>query len=216
MPRILVVENDQIEVIRAWDELFELKYDFESADTLAAAEEKLQTRPDAVLTDLFFSIGPDITRYVGEILEVLPVYEAFVRQRYDSKWMNNPVRLSLAQVAQTFGMSVEEYVPDVMGKLDTPQVVMESAKRVVKEQKEYDRFLEFIEEIRTGENFPSGIYVSRMAKELGIPCAIVTSTYHHDTAFEPIRGMLSAPYTDTLVDGKKDWAGGIGLIRQHI
>ena len=66
--------------------------------------------------------------------------------------------------------------------------------------------------VRSGKTFPLGIAVIDMARELSIPVAIVTSTYHHADEFEAVRDLVTTPYVDTLVDGKKDWDRGIAYL----
>ena len=104
---------------------------------------------------------------------------------------------------------------EVMTKLNTPPLVLKAARDslvVVENSENYVRFLGIEEGIRNGTNLPLGIIASEKANELGIPSAIVTSTHHHDDAFEPVRDLIMVPYTDTLVDGRKNWKGGIELL----
>lgn len=61
-----------------------------------------------------------------------------------------------------------------------------------------------------------GTEVAKLARHLGLPHAVVTSTYHHDMAFEPLReAMNGVPYVDTLdpATGRKGWHQGIELLR---
>ncbi|MCA9458979.1 MAG: hypothetical protein KC550_00355 [Nanoarchaeota archaeon] len=56
-----------------------------------------------------------------------------------------------------------------------------------------------------------------LAKQYEIPTVFVTSTYHHDIAFEPIRNKFDFPYVDTLVDDnhggkRKNWKKGIEIL----
>ena len=67
--------------------------------------------------------------------------------------------------------------------------------------------LEVIEDVKAGKNLPLGYFVRKEAKSRKIPSVTVTSTYHHDLAFEPLRFQLE-PYVDNLVEGKKDWKKG--------
>ncbi len=75
--------------------------------------------------------------------------------------------------------------------------------------KGYQKFLKIEEEIRTGKFLPLGIITLEKAKELKIPAVLVTSSHHHDDAFEAVADLIEFPYRDSLFAGRKDWKGGI-------
>ena len=167
---------------------------------------------NGVLSDLFFPAGNSTRQYAERFL---PLYEKYKERRFEKTREDNVVLRAVQACADAFGMTTQEYIDTIMSKLDTPPIVLKAARDSlagVKDSDRYEKFLKIEEEIKNGTNLPLGIIASEKANELGIPLAIVTSTYHHDDAFEPVRSLVNVPYRDTLVDGRKDWKGGIELL----
>ncbi|MCA9460251.1 MAG: hypothetical protein KC550_06910, partial [Nanoarchaeota archaeon] len=76
-----------------------------------------------------------------------------------------------------------------------------------------EKFEKVMERVKSGEMFPSGVFIGDYAREQNIPLVYVTSTNHHDLAFEPLRVKLGFPYVDRLIDGlKKDWNSGLEIL----
>ncbi len=214
MKDVLIIEDNVAEVIYAQAELTAIGLDFRAVTNLS---EGLTAMPeyDAVLSDLFFPAGNISTEpYVQRFL---PLYENFKRQRFP-KLGQSAVLNAVKQCADTFGIPANDYVENVMAKLNTPPIVLKAARDAlagIKDSEKYDKFLAIEKGIRDGTNLPLGIIASEIAHQQGRPSVIVTSTYHHDDAFEPVKELIKVPYRDTLVAGRKDWKGGIQLLSEY-
>src|SRR3989338_5239944 len=216
MKKILVIEDNTAEAIYAQAELAKAVFtDFQAVTTLS---EGLEAMPgyEALLTDLFFPAGNLPVEPYSQ--RFLPIYQAYGERRFKTKGHDVVLR-AVKQCADVFGVTPQEYVEDFMAKvggaLSTPPVVLKAARASltgVEEPERYAKFLETKERIRNGTYLPLGIVATERARELGIPSVIVTSTYHHDDAFEAVRDLVKVPYRDSLVDGRKDWNGVITLL----
>lgn len=208
MVKLLVIEDNVAETIHVQTELE--RAGISDYKTIATLSEGLELMPEynLVLSDLFFPAGDvSIEEYSQRFM---PLYEEF-KQR---KFMTNKTVLKKAieQCARTFDVTPHDYIEKYMTKVNTPKRVMESAREAlagIKDPEGYEKFKKIEAGIRDGTNLPLGIIATERATELGIPSVIVTSTYHHDHSFEPVRNLISVPYCDTLVDGKKNWESGI-------
>jgi len=216
MKKILVIEDNTAEAIYAQAELARAGFtDFQAVTTLS---EGLEAMPgyEALLTDLFFHAGCLPTEPYTQ--RFLPIYHAYGERRFKTKGRDVVLR-AVKQCAETFGVTPHEYVEDFMAKvgghLSTPSNVLKAARASltgVEEPERYTKFLEIEAGVRNGTYLPLGVIATERARELGIPSVIVTSTYHHDDAFEAVRDLVKVPYRDSLVDGRKDWKGGITLL----
>jgi CheY-like chemotaxis protein len=212
---LLIVEDRVDESINA--RLAAARAGFSSYKAVASADEALEAiaqGPKYVLTDLFLPAGSNREQYAQELL---PHYESFGESRFPLLGEDTPVRQAVLQCAKVFGVAPEVYVNDWMSAMSTPPLVLQMAQDAVAQRTDsarYARFQQFVAQVRTGEQLPSGIYVARAAQAAGIPCVVVTSTNHHDDAFEAVRSLVTVPYVDNLVDGKKDWDAGIATLRR--
>lgn len=207
---ILIIEDNKDEAAYALDVVKNAGFsEVHVIDTLSRAVKAIPCY-DGVLTDLFFPLGDSIDEEY--IQRFLPHYEEFRKKTFTKLEGLNPVKKALETVALTFGTSPREYVENVMSKLNTPRNVLKAAQDTIagiNDTERYEKFLKIEEGIREGTNLPLGIVASEIAHKVSRPCVIVTSTYHHDDAFEPISSLINVPYKDTLVDGRKNWSGGI-------
>ena len=212
MKSVLVIEDNIAEAIYAEAELVGAGIEYFRAVTTLADGLEAIPEYDAVLSDLFFPAGNVSTEQYSQ--RFLPLYEQFKQTRFQ-KLGQNVVLRAVEQCAETFGLTSQEYVEDFMPKLNTPPVLLKAARDAlagIQDSERYEKFLKIEKGIRDGTNLPLGIITSERAYQLGRPSAIVTSTYHHDDAFEPVKSLIKFPYRDTLVDGRKDWKGGIKLL----
>lgn len=176
------------------------------AKTLAEARAILEgsDRPDAVLSDLFFPAGDEeLATRVRDGL--LPSYEKMLAGRMRS----NPILHVLVQLGEPNGQSPRE-VMDGFNPLDK---IVANAKELASRDIE---LYEVTQRVRSVALLACGTEVARLARQMGIPHAVITSTYHHDMAFEPLREAMSdVPYVDTLdpATGRKQWTHGIELLR---
>ncbi|MBI4453117.1 response regulator [Candidatus Woesearchaeota archaeon] len=213
MEKILIIEDNAEEAACAQSELE--KAGFKDVKTVTNLSDGLDAMPQygAVLSDLFFPAGNTQTEQYSQ--RFLPFYEQFKQIRFPKIGKEDSVLGAIEVCAETFGMTPQEYVDNVLAKLNTPEIVLKKARDVlagVEDSERYEKFLKIEEGIRDGTNLPLGIIACERAAELGMPAVIVTSTYHHSDAFEPVRDLIKVSYRDILVDEKKDWKGGIELL----
>ena len=210
--KILVIEDNHTEALYAQTALGSAGFnEVEVAPNLSMGLKELPNY-HAVLTDLFFPAGEISTEQYSQ--RFLPFYERFKQSRFPRQ--NGGIVLAAVRtVAETFGMAPQGYVENVVAKLNTPPVVLRAARDAVagiKDSDRYQAFLKIEEGIRNGTNLPLGIIVCEEAGKLGMPSVIVTSAHHHSDAFGPVSSLIQVPYRDDLVDGKKDWKGGIEIL----
>ena len=213
MEKILIIEDNAAESACAQSELE--KAGFKEVKTVTNLSDGLETMSQysAVLSDLFFPAGNTPTEQYSQ--RFLPSYEQFKQRRFPKIDKDNPILRAIDVCAKIFGMTPQEYVENVVAKLNTPELVLKMVRDAlagVENSEKYAKFLEIEEGIRNGTNLPLGIIACERAAELGMPAIIVTSTYHHSDAFEPISGLIKVSYCDRLVDERKDWKGGIELL----
>ena len=210
---VLIIEDDVSEAIYAQTELAKAGIkDFRAVTTLDEGL-SVMSKYDAVLTDLFFPAGDVPTKQY--IQRFLPLYEQFKNKRFPEMTGNNVVLSAIQSCAKVFGVTPEEYVNDYITKMNTPKLVLDAARDAIariKDSQKYEKFLKIEQSIRNGTNLPLGIIACEKALEYNLPCAIVTSTYHHDDAFEAVKDQIKVNYKDTLVEGRKNWKGGIELL----
>ena len=210
--KVLIIEDNTAEAIYAQVELAKAGFrDFRAVTTLS---EGLDAMPqyNGVLSDLFFPSGDLPTE--PYIQRFLPFYQTYSKRRFPKKEQDSVLR-AVQQCAETFGVTPQEYVEMFMAKMNTHPAVLKAARDSVagvQDSEQYAKFLETEKGIRNGTYLPLGIVATERARELNIPSAIVTSTYHHDDAFEAVRDLVKVSYKDTLVDGRKNWKGGIDLL----
>jgi len=168
--------------------------------------------PRYVLTDLFFQAGNvAVTDFQKELV---PIYDAYANRRFVVKDLErNPVRKALELVSGGLGMNAERYIEEVMIKVfKNPPSMIKAAREAIsgiQEPEKYKEFLQAKEKMMDGTELPLGILVVRQARAVGAQVCVVTSTYHHGAAFEPIASLVGS-YTDRVsANGEKDWAGGL-------
>lgn len=175
------------------------------AHTLQEAQRYLP-ETQRVASDLFFPAGDISTQQY--VQRFLPLYEAHKNKRFKQVSKDSPVRASVESCAELFGLTPEDYVEKFMAELNTPACVLKAARDSLvgrEDSERYKRFLKIEQDIREGRNLPLGIIVSEQAREKGLPHVIVTSTNHHNDAFETVSSLIGTRYFDTLVNGHKDW-----------
>jgi CheY-like chemotaxis protein len=204
--KILLIEDNEAQAEYAQIALADAGLE---STTVVTLSEALDVMPeyDAVLSDLFFPAGMP-TEEFSELFS--PLYAEFKEQRYSGGMVGRAVQ----QCASLFGMTSHDYIENVIAKTNNPAGTLEAARKSQegRSSAKYQKFLEIEENIRNGTNLPLGIVATGMAMKQGIPAVIVTSTYHHDDAFEAVRTLIKVPYKDTLIEGRKDWENGIELL----
>jgi CheY-like chemotaxis protein len=209
--KLLIVEDTIAEAIYAQAAAARAGYtEFRAVTTL---EEALRELPsyDVVVSDLFFPVGAGSTQAYSA--RFLPFYEAYKKRAFPEIGQEAQcVREAVKAVAEIFELSPEEYVTKklpALGYNATFVAQIQDAFAGRKNAGKYQQFLGIEQQVREGTLLPLGIIVSERAQQLGKPVVIVTSTYHHDDAFEPIAGQIPCGYVDTLAKGRKDWKKGL-------
>jgi len=216
--KLLIVEDKQTELDTAIEEAQEVG--ITKIVTATNLEEALRYIPNIshVASDLFIPAGNlSVESYVQELT---PKYIESKERMYPSLNMEefdhfHCLLLEREKIRMKYGDKSNE-----LSKFDSNNLVNlpRSENRLLslvlggKETKEkmlqgHRNMLEVIEDVKAGKNLPLGYFVRKEAKSRKIPSVTVTSTYHHDLAFEPLRFQLE-PYVDNLVEGKKDWKKG--------
>ena len=218
--KILIVEDNIAEAIYAQSDVARAGFrDISVSQNLESALNVLEREKyDYILSDLFFPIGnTNKDKYISEIV---PLYETYADRRFTKITdEDNVIKRTCEHIAKSFGITVEEYLEKLLPTMINIPKVISAAKDAVYGRRDYEKYLKFqktIAKVKDGSMFPSGLYVVEKATELEIPIIIVTSTYHHDAAFEAIRDKVNAPYIDTLEeDGRKNWSKGIEKLLKH-
>ena len=208
--KLLIIEDNVAEAIYAQAEAAKAGFkDFVAVTNLADAQRYL---PEAqlVASDLFFGAGN--TQVTGFSERIAPLYQKFKETRFQKTKGLDVVLRAVEGCAETFGVTPQVYVEEFMAKVHTIPSVLKSARDAlagVNDSQKYREFLKIEQDIKEGRNLPLGIIVTEQAKEKGLSSVIVTSTNHHDLAFEPVRGLITVPYFDTLTAGRKNWQGAM-------
>lgn len=206
LEKIIFVEDNQ-EHINDLTTIF--GNDIRLAQTFKEFESELELgNVEAILSDLYFPLGyaKDTTIYQihkNEILDILneyidsiskkdtqsPIYKVIKLLTNEGVGTNLIETVNNLEKMDTGLSKMYEYVREVIG------VTNENMKKylALKEDFENDNKL-----------LPEGLFVSKIAKERNIPSVIVTSSYHHDTDFQPFTNYVGR-YFDTLKNGRKMW-----------
>jgi CheY-like chemotaxis protein len=171
----------------------------------------------AILTDLFFPLGGIPHEEYSK--RFLPHYEAFADIRYKKNDRNNPLVRAVEQVSGLFGITAEQYVEKIAPLFNHSKKEIDMITNALAERENFDKYQKYlgvIESVRNGTNLPLGIIVAEEARKLGIPTVIVTSTNHHDDAFEAVRSLAKVQYVDHFVNGRKAWKYGAELLMQEM
>ncbi len=184
------------------------------AQNLEQAFNLLDSNPQYIASDLFFPVGNlDVKQYVKKFL---PFYEEYERRRFPT--FEASILHKVIKQYENIGVSMEKYEQDWLPILGKPmgEEYIEMIRDHIHLRKDYSRFVKFQsvkQAIQDESNLPLGISLIERAIEKGIPIVIVTSTYHHDHAFEPVRDSIKVPYYDTLIgvdnNNTKNWQAGI-------
>lgn len=214
--KLLIVEDKVDEAI--WAQHDAVKAGFREIVVATTLEQAQRYLPEVqrVATDLFFSLGNvDPARYIAE---VLPLYENYLKSF--RKIPNNPVALAINQITtRPEGMSKEQFFEEKLKPFffkDWKPAALESARDgyfEIEHYAKYSKLEKHIAKVKEGRGLPSGVFIAREAKRLGMPAYVVTSTNHHDHTFEPIRSLISTPYVDNLVGGRKNWAAAMDYFK---
>lgn len=171
-----------------------------------------------VASDLFIPSGNISTE--SYIKELLPIYENHDKRIYPLISLEDYAKahdmlVHFNDLFKTKGAESREYkdylevVCNLEGNLNFAFMLLsrseEERDKIVFQR--HNHLVKVIEDIKAGQNLPLGYFIRKEAKSRKIPSVTVTSTDHHDIAFEPLRDQL-APYVDELVDGKKEWKKG--------
>ena len=206
---LLIVEDNIAEAIYAQGDAIKAGYKNLLVATDLETAQNYLPHADRVATDLFFPAGNvSVTDFSKRIL---PLYENFKKTNFSEK-ASGVVLASLEQCAELFSITPKEYVEKFMAKMNTPKSMMKAARDAlagINDSERYDKFLKIESDIREGKNLPLGILVSEQAKEKGLPTVIVTSTNHHDMAFDVVKTLITVPYFYSFNAGRKDWAGAM-------
>ena len=212
--KILIVEDNVAEAINAQTELARVGFrDFMAVTNLSEA---LNVLPEynCVLTDLFFPVGS--TSAQPYIERFFPIYERFKDERFKKTNRDSPIARAIEQVTGVLGMTPDDYESKLAPLFNHPPAMRKAIKDALGgrgDLERYQKYLVTLEKVKNGTQLPLGIIVAEEAKKQGLTAVIVTSTNHHDDAFEPVRSIIPVSYRDNLIDGKKDWKGGIEIMK---
>lgn len=214
--KILIVEDNIAEAIHAQAAVVRAGYT--DCRAVTNLHESLEILPmyDFVLSDLFFPSGTQDTQSYSARFS--PLYASFKERRFpllDKRV--DVVKRAVAAAAELFEVTPQEYVEKIMPQQGTSPKLIQAAQDALAgrvDSARYERFLGIEQKVKSGELLPLGIILAEHAKERGKPVVIVTSTYHHDDAFEPITSLLPCSYVDTLVDNRKNWTAGIAQLEK--
>jgi CheY-like chemotaxis protein len=217
---ILIVE-DKPEELNVAREIAKVKgIDTRVAINFKSALEELKFPGlKAVASDLFFPAGDiDQGSYISQIL---PSYESYLNSF--RKITDGPLIKTLNFVfAERGNMTKEQFFEEIMTKTFLKDWDEEGKRQVadayfgIEFYHNYSKLQKHIEEIKQGRGMPYGIFLTKEAGKLQLPAYVVTSTNHHDVAFQPVRKLLTTDYRDDLVDGHKDWARAFDYLSQKI
>lgn len=173
----------------------------------------LESKPDYVLTDLFFPGGTvDNSKYSNQIL---PLYQTFLDgMRAKQPKEVSPLLVTIRQLSELFGMSPEEYVERIVKPVNSSEVYNQCRGKLcgVSDYNRFESLKEFIGEMKSGKGIPYGFFLAEELANKNLPSAIVTSTNHHDVSFEPIRNKLSIKYFDGIENEHKQWGSALDYL----
>jgi hypothetical protein len=214
---ILIIEDKPEEQEFAKQTATSLGIETRVAGDFESSLQEIQTRkPKAIASDLFFPSGNINQEPYKQ--QVLPLYEAHLKT-----FKSITGGLIVLALESVFGGNKDtpkeklwdEFIRPVFLK-DWAEEGIESVKDAyfgIQFHSRYEKLEKQIQEIKNGRNIPYGIFVNEEARKLNIPCCIVTSTNHHDLAFEPIRGRIGK-YTDRLDEaGHKGWKSAFEILK---
>lgn len=214
--KILVIEDNVAEAINAQTELARAGFrEFTAVQTLSEGLEQIQ-RYNGVLSDLFFPAGNTPTKQYSE--RFLPLYEAYKERRF-KEIKDGPIKKAVEQVSGIFGVTPKEYEEKIAPLFNHPPAMKKAIRDALagrEDSERYEKFSEIEKAIRDGTNLPLGIIACEAASQYRIPAVIVTSTSHHHDSFEPVRSLIHVAYRDALIEGKKDWKGGVEILIQKL
>ena len=211
--KLLIVEDNVAESINAQTEAFSLGFREVSTATNLSEAQRYLPQVQAVASDLFFPAGEVSTDQYVQRFSL--IYEAFKKRRFTPIEKDNIVLRALEHNAEIFGVTPKRYVEEIMVNLNSPQSLIKDARDAIagiNDSEKYEQFLKIEQDVRAGKNLPLGIIVAEQATASGLECVIVTSTHHHDLAFEPIKNLLRGPYVDILRGDQKRWDLGFAQL----
>jgi hypothetical protein len=189
------------------------------------AIEEIQTRwPRAIASDLFFPSGN--INQEPYIQRVLPFYEAHLKTF--KPITSGPLVMALEHV---FGGNKDKTKTELWEEFIRPIFLKNWREYDIEEVKDayfgiefYSKYVKLqkqIEAMKQGIDIPYGIFLRQEVDRLGftgnchIPFFIVTSTNHHDVAFEPIRDKIGI-YDDGVDEaGHKDWGNAFKYLLEY-
>lgn len=217
--KILIVEDQPEEqgVARQTADSLGIETRF-AGDFETALREIRSGWPKAIASDLFFPSGNiDQQPYLQQ---VLPIYEGYLKT-FKPK-TEGPLVMALEYV---FGENKDRTKEEMWNEFIEPVFLKnweDYGKEEVKDAyfgiefySRYEKLQKQIEAMKQGREIPYGIFVRKEAEKLKMPCYIVTSTNHHDVAFEPIRDKIGS-YTDYIVEGHKNWERGLRDLEEKL
>lgn len=219
---LLIVEDRVDEAIYAQRDAFVNGFrDMRIASNLEDALNLMQLGPKYIVSDLFYSLGNlEKEVYVSRLLPIYEDYESKYKRLIENK-EDNVLYKVIHQMAEVFDVSPEKYVREIIPSMDGGGDSLMTKLTVpcmdilkgVENYFRWEKYQKVKDDIISGENMPCGIFLVEEAKKRDIPIQIVTSTNHHDSAFEPISRLINTKYHDYLVDGRKNWDAAYKSIR---
>lgn len=215
---LLIIEDRIGEANVAQETAKSLGIEIRLATDVGSALEEIKLRPAAIASDLFFPAG-NINQepYIAQVLQIYENYLKTFRPKTDG-----PLTRVLQFIFPDQGnLNKEQFFEDVIKKYflkDNPEHIVELTRDAyfgIENYSKYNRLQKQIKEVKEGRSMPYGIFATEEARKLNIPIHIVTSTNHHDIAFEPIRSRIGK-YTDNLVDGYKDWLAAFNQLSEYL
>jgi hypothetical protein len=215
---LLIIEDKLEEANVAQENAKSLGIETRLAQDFSSALDEIKLRPAAIASDLFFPAGN--INQESYINQVLPIYENYLKTF--RPLTDGPLVKVLQFIFPDQGnLTKEQFFEDVIKKYflkDYPEHMVEVTRDAyfgIENYTRYSKLQEHIGKIKQGIDMPYGLFATEEARKLNIPLHIVTSTNHHDIAFQPLRDKLGN-YTDNLVDGHKNWASTFNQLSEYL
>ncbi len=212
MKNILLVEDNESYAKAAETYLTSMDYTVTGARDYTEAMAKLDSSIDGVITDLFF---PETTgsgnvdlgrRLVERITEGYRKPEVEERVSKGLKTISQEIGLGNPKIRKYVGYllrtSEDPVLQDIINlcRIGRQEWAVAMIKSIPEDMIPRYGYLDLMDAMEESEaNQPLGVLVAENAYELGKPCVVTTSTYHH--------GRLTSPIFNAARDGKLTLGG---------
>lgn len=171
---------------------------------------------DYILSDLYFPSGHQSNSmiYKSQKRFAATLVQSYIEQ---AKLEYNPlIKAARLVFAELLGRGEDVFEAIKILPCGHDPKMREAISRGLKKEEELNKYLGFIKDIEENEHYlPQGLFIYKKAQDLQIPCAIVTSEYHHGTKFQPFASSVGH-YQDQLnEDGSKKWKQALDYLVEN-